>query len=220
MSDLFETVDRFISSRFSRDDAVLKSIDRSLKKAGISNISVSSTQGKFLYLLALLCRARRILEIGTLAGYSTIWMARALPENGRLVTIESNPDHARLAARHIARAGLSRRVDLRVGPALEVLPSLRGDGQRPFDMVFIDADKAPYEHYLRLSLRLTRPGSLIVADNVIRRGNVLRSGSSDADVRGIQRFLKTLARAEGVSATVLQTVGPKGHDGMALAVVR
>jgi caffeoyl-CoA O-methyltransferase len=220
MKDLFESVDQFISSRFSRDDAVLRSIDPSLRKAGISNISVSSSQGKLLHLLVLLCRARRILEIGTLAGYSTIWMARALPKGGRLVSIEYNPDHARIAARHISRAGLADRVELRIGTALEVLPALHGKGQAPFDMVFIDADKAPFEQYFTWSLKLTHPGSLIVADNVIRQGRILRPHSRDAAVRGAQRFLKALASSKKVSATVLQTVGPKGHDGIAVAIVK
>ena len=219
MDDIFESIDHFIIKRFSRDDTVLRSIGASLRKAGIRNISVSSSQGKLLHMLALLCRARRILEIGTLAGYSTIWMARALPANGRLVSIESNPRHATIARRNVSRAGLSGRVDIRVGAALEVLPALHRTGRASFDMVFIDADKPPYEEYLRWSLKLTHPGSLIVADNVIRRGEVLRAGSPDENVRGARRFLRTLASSPAVSATILQTVGLKGHDGMALAIV-
>ena len=219
MKDIFEAVDLFISRQFSRDDAVLKSVGASLRKAGISDISVSSTQGKLLHLLVLLSRARRILEIGTLGGYSTIWMARALPRNGRILSIESDPDHALIARRNIERAGLSERVQVRVGAALEVLPTLAGKGKPLFDMVFVDADKAALPDYLRWSLKLTHPGSLIVTDNVIRRGKVLRSGRGDPAVNGARRFLKSLASSADVTATVLQTVGPKGHDGIAIALV-
>jgi caffeoyl-CoA O-methyltransferase len=216
--DLFQTVDQYIADTFSRDDEALAGVELSLREAGIHNISVSSSQGKLLHLLARLCGARRILEIGTLAGYSTIWLARALPAAGRLVTIEYESRHAQIARRNIARAGVDGVVEIRVGKAVDVLEALHREKPAPFDMVFIDADKVPYVEYFQWALKLSRPGTLIVADNVIRGGKVL-GADGDASVDGARRFLKTLAVSSGVSATVLQTVGAKGHDGMALALV-
>jgi caffeoyl-CoA O-methyltransferase len=218
--DVFQAVDHYISDEFSRDDAALKGVERSLEVAGIRNISISSSQGKFLHILALLCGAKRILEIGTLAGYSTIWLARALPPGGRLLSIEYDPAHAQLAAENIASAGLSAAVEVRTGRALEVLPRLAEEELPPFDMVFIDADKVPYDQYFRWALKLTHPGSLIVADNVIRQGRILEPDSSDDNVKGAKSFLRLLSSTNEVAATVLQTVGAKGHDGLAIAVVK
>lgn len=218
-NDAFLTVDQYISDLFSRDDDALKAVATSLDDAGVHNISVSSSQGKLLQVLAQLCGATRILEVGTLAGYSTIWLARALPETGRLVSIEYDPRHARIATENVARAGLSGRVEIRLGKALEVLDALHRERPPAFDMVFIDADKAPYDQYFQWALKLTRPGSLIVADNVVRGGEVMGTGG-DANVQGARRFLQVLAQTTSVSATVLQTVGAKGHDGMAIAVVK
>jgi predicted O-methyltransferase YrrM len=219
-SSIFEAVDQFISDRFSRDDAPLKAVERSLGVSGIRNVSVSSSQGKFLHVLARLCQAKRILEIGTLGGYSTIWMARALPAKGMLLSIDNNVKHAALANRNIDRAGLAGVVEVKVGNAHDVLSGLEKERVPPFDMVFIDADKASYVRYFRHALNLTHVGSLIVADNIIRQGKVLETESDDENVIGARRFLQTLARSRKVTATVIQLVGPKGHDGMALAVRR
>jgi len=217
---MFQAVDHYISDEFSRDDAALKAAEKSLDDARIRNISISSSQGKLLHILALLCGAKRILEIGTLAGYSTIWLARALPPGGRLLSLEYDPAHALLATENVARAGLSAAVEVRTGRALEVLPRLAEEKLPPFDMVFIDADKVPYDQYFRWALKLTHPGSLIVADNVIRQGRILEPDSSDDNVKGAKRFLRLLASTNEVAATVLQTVGAKGHDGLAIAVVK
>ncbi|HUJ74829.1 MAG TPA: O-methyltransferase [bacterium] len=219
-SNTFLAVDAFIAEQFSRDDPALKAVEKSLADAQIQNISVSSSQGKLLHVLALACGAKRILEIGTLAGYSTIWMARALPRDGRLLSIEYNAEHAQIARTNVERAGLSDVVEVRVGRALEVLPSLQKEKLPPFDMVFIDADKLPYDQYFQWALKLSRPGSLIVADNVVRGGRVLEANSSDDNIKGARRFLKLLAASREVDATVLQTVGAKGHDGLAIAVVK
>jgi caffeoyl-CoA O-methyltransferase len=191
-----------------------------LQAAGIRNISVSSSQGKFLHVLVQLCQASRILEIGTLAGYSTIWMARALPPGGVLISIENNKEHAAIARRNVDRAGLSRIVEVRVGDAQAVLKGLEQEDVAPFDVVFIDADKVSYDRYFRHALKLTRKGSLIVADNVIRQGRILQAGISDSNVLGARRFLQTLAKSKRVSAAIVQMVGAKGHDGMAIAVVK
>ena len=217
---VFELIDHFISAQFSKDDVPLKQVEKSLKAAGIGNISVSSSQGMFLHVLALLCRAERILEIGTLGGYSTIWMARALPAGGHLLSVEYSPQHADLARKNIDRAGLSSVVEVRVGDARDVLQTLEKGKAAPFDMVFIDADKKSYDRYFSLALKLTRPGSLIVADNVVRQGKILQAGSKDESVRGARKFLQVLARSKSVTATIVQTVGLKGHDGMAIAVVK
>ena len=217
---VFGEVDRYIADLFAPTDAALAAVERSIEEAGMPRISVSPTEGKLLHLLALLCNAGRILEIGTLAGYSTIWMARALPARGRLITIEANPAHAEVARNNLERAGLDERVSVRVGRALDVLPELVAEGQEPFDMIFIDADKAPYAEYLGWALRLARPGTLILADNVVRGGDVLKENETDADTVGIRRFNEALAAHAGVASVVLQSVGTRGHNGMALAVVR
>lgn len=218
-SSLFESIDQFIHDQFSRDDEHLEAVAKSLVQASIQNISVSSPQGKFLHLLAKFGRAKKILEIGTLGGYSTIWMARALPPTGKLISLEVDAMHAQVARDNIARAGLGRIVDIRIGDAAAALRKLISEGGKPFDMIFIDADKVSYEKYFKLSLKLVHSGSLIIADNVIRRGAVLDPANADENARGISAFLKTLSASRAVSATVLQTVGAKGHDGMAIAVV-
>ena len=217
---VFGEMDRYIADLFAPTDAALAAVERSIEEAGMPHISVSPTEGKLLHVLALLCNAGRILEIGTLAGYSAIWMARALPPGGRLITIEANPAHAEVARNNLERAGIDDRVSVRVGPALDVLPELVAEGQGPFDMIFIDADKVPYAAYLEWALRLARPGTLILADNVVRGGDVLENSATDADTVGIRRFNEALAAHAGVASVVLQSVGTRGHDGMALAVVR
>jgi caffeoyl-CoA O-methyltransferase len=188
----------------------------------LPEISVSPVLGKFLYMLAKLSRAHRILEIGTLGGYSAIWLGRALPEDGRLLTLEIDPLHARIARRNLARAMLLGTAEVREGPAPDLLANLVAAGEEAFDLIFIDADKEAYLEYFDFSLKLSRPGTLIVADNVIRYGAVIdaHAGQSDSRVAGIQRFLDALAKHPGVEATIIQSVGVKGHDGLALAIVK
>ena len=211
----WSAVDGYIDDLFSLDDGALQAALDASRAAGLPDISVTPSQGKLLHLLAKGCRARRILEIGTLGGYSTIWLGRALPADGRLVTLEAEPKHAEVARANIARAGLAGVVDVQLGPALETLPRLRG----PFDFIFIDADKPSYPEYLTWALTLSAPGSLIVADNVVRDGDIVNAGSDDPRVRAMRRFLRQLAGDPRVTATVIQTVGSKGYDGFALAIV-
>ena len=218
-AQLFEAVDAYIANLVAQEDEVLRTVQDSARAAGLPDISVSPSEGKLLQVLALMCNARRILEIGTLAGYSTIWMARALPADGQIVTIEFDPKHADVARANFTRAGLQDRISLHVGRALDVLPQLHAAGEPPFDMIFIDADKPPYAEYFQWSLKLARPGSVIIADNVIRAGAVLDETDSDEKAAGARRFNALLSRAGGVSAAITQTVGIKGHDGMAIAVV-
>ncbi len=216
----FEAVDQYIANLFGDSDEVLAATERSIVDEKIPQISVSANQGKFLHVLAKLARAGRILEIGTLGGYSTIWLARALPSTGKLVSLEIDPRHASVARKNIIHAGLETIVDIRIGKALDLLPQLKEEGTPPFDMVFIDADKPPYAEYFQWALRLSRPGTLIVADNVIRDGKVMDPATTDAMVQGAQRFNRLLATHPGVTATIIQTVGAKEHDGMALAIVK
>jgi caffeoyl-CoA O-methyltransferase len=217
--EIFENVDQYILKLVGGEDEALRAADRSITDENLPPISVSANQGKFLNVLAKVCRAKKILEIGTLAGYSTIWMARALPEDGKLISLEYDPHHARVAKNNIERAGLSNVVDVRIGKAIDLLPQLQANNEGPFDMIFIDADKPPYTEYFQWSLKLAHSGTLIVADNVIREGNVLDPGSTDEMVQGVQRFNEYLSQTKSVTATILQTVGSKVHDGMALAVV-
>jgi caffeoyl-CoA O-methyltransferase len=219
-NEIFESVDHYISNLLGHEDEALIAATKSLKEAGMPAISISPNQGKFLQLLALLCNAKNILELGTLAGYSTIWMARALPKDGKLITLEYDPKHAAVAQKNIERAGLAQQVHIKTGKALDILPQLQAEGAGPFDMIFIDADKPPYADYFQWALRLSRPGTLIVADNVIRDGRVLDENSTDAAVNGAQRFNKMLGANTAVTATILQMVGVKEYDGMALAVVK
>jgi predicted O-methyltransferase YrrM len=216
----FEAVDHYIDDLLVPADPVLLDVLSSTERAGMPPIQVSPSQGKLLYLLARFGRARRILELGTLAGYSTVWMARALPADGRLITLESDPAHAEVARANLDRAGLAGRVEVLVGPALRTLPQLLSRGEQPFDLVFIDADKINYAAYLQLVLPLTRPGSLIVADNVVRDGHVLDPAPGDESARGARAFNAALAAEPRVDATVLQVVGIKGYDGLAIALVR
>lgn len=213
--EIFEQVDEYIRDLVGSEDEILKATNDSVNEANIPPISVSANQGKFLQVLAKTCNARNILEIGTLVGYSTIWMARALPKGGKLISLEYEPRHAEVAKRNIDRAGLSNVVEIRIGKALDLLPKLTG----PFDMIFIDADKPPYKEYFEWAMKLSRPGTLIVADNVIRDGQVTDPDSKDEMVQGARRFNEFLSTVPGVTATIIQTVGSKMHDGMALAVV-
>lgn len=217
---LFAAIDHYIDDLFVPPDPALEAALQATVDAGIPQMQVSASQGKLLYLLARLGGARRILEIGTLAGYSTIWLGRALHLGGRLVSLEFNPAHAHVARANLARAGLADRVEVLVGPALATLPQLAARGEEPFDMVFIDADKINYPAYLEWALRLTRPGGLILGDNVVRGGTVLHPDDSDESALGAAAFNAALAAEPRVEAIVIQQVGAKGHDGLAIAVVR
>jgi predicted O-methyltransferase YrrM len=212
-------VDDYITDLFVPPDPALDAALNSSVAAGLPSIQVSAAQGKMLHLLARALGARKVLEIGTLGGYSTIWLARALPPDGSLITLEAEPKHAEVARANIARAGLSGMVELRLGRAQETLPQLLAEGRGPFDLIFIDADKPGYSAYLEWSLRLARPGTLIIADNVVRKGQVADAAGGDANVEGIRSFNKALAAETRVSATEIQTVGSKGYDGFALAIV-
>lgn len=217
--NIYEEVDRYLEGLFGPPDDALASALTRAEKAGLPPINVSSGLGRFLHVLALATGARRILEIGTLGGYSTIWLARALPEGGSLVSLEYEPRHAEVARENLAAAGLADRVEVRVGDAAVSLRELAEAGEGPFDLVFIDADKPPYAEYLEAAIQLSRPGTLIVADNVVSRGRVAQ-GPNDSDiVTGIQRFNDMVTADPRVSAAILQTVGAKSHDGVALAVV-
>ena len=212
-------VDDFLDALLIAPDPALEAALRTSAAAGLPSIQVSPSQGKWLHLLALAVRARRILEVGTLGGYSTIWLARALPPEGRLVTLELDPVHAEVARANLVRAGVADRVVIRLGKALETLPKLADERAGPFDVTFIDADKPPTAEYFDWAVRLSHRGSVIVVDNVVRGGSVADAYDGDPKVEGIRRFLDRLAHELRVHATVLQTVGRKGYDGFALAVV-
>ena len=217
--DLWTAVDFMFDGLLIPSDPALDDALRATAASGLPQIQVAPNQGKLLNLLAQAVDARSILEIGTLGGYSTIWLARALPPGGRLVTLEVDPKHADIARSNLERAGLSGVVDVRVGRALDVLPTLESGGQAPFDFVFIDADKPSTADYFTWAVKLSRRGGLIVVDNVVRHGTVLDPDSDDANVQGMRHFNDVLAGESRVSATVVQTVGVKGHDGFALALV-
>jgi predicted O-methyltransferase YrrM len=215
----WDAVDRYVTDLLVRPDPALDAANRDAETAGLPSIQVSAPQGKFLGLLVQISGARKVLEIGTLGGYSTAWLARALPPGGRVVSLELETKHAEVARRNLERAGVADRVEVRVGPAIESLRQLAHDPIVPFDLVFIDADKTEYTDYLTGSLALVRPGSVIVADNVVRQGAIVDPHHSDARVPGIRRFLEKLAATPGIESVVLQTVGSKGYDGMAIARV-
>ena len=217
--DRWTAVDRYVTDLLVPSDAALDAAIEASTVAGLPAISVSPCQGKLLFLLARVMGARRILEIGALGGYSTIWLARALPPDGRLITLEVNAGHAEVARSNFARAGLADVIELRLGSALDVLPALVAQGVGPFDMIFIDADKPGYPDYLAWAIRLSRRGSLIVADNVVKEGTVLDADSEDPVVQGIRRFNAALAADPRVTATEIQTVGVKGYDGFAAVLV-
>jgi predicted O-methyltransferase YrrM len=217
--EIWTNMDHYFDARLAREDASLTGAVEATRAADVPLIQVSPTQGKLLMVLAMAVGARSILEIGTLTGYSTIWLARALPPGGRVVTLELREKHAEVARANLQRAGLADRVQVRVGRALEVLGQLSEEGAGPFDLVFIDADKAGYPDYLTASLKLSRPGTLIIADNVVRDGRVLDEATTDPDMRGIRRFIDLVAAEPRLTATAVQTVGEKGYDGFAIAVV-
>jgi predicted O-methyltransferase YrrM len=212
-------VDDYITDLLVPSDPELDAALANSAAAGLPPIQVSPGQGKLLHLLARAQGARSILEMGTLGGYSTIWLARALPANGLLITLEADPRHAEIARANVARAGLAEVVEVHLGRALDTLPQLAAQDRGPFDLVFIDADKPGYPDYLAWALRLSRPGSLIVADNVVRGGAVVDGASRDPGVQGVRRFNELLAAEPRLSATTIQTVGAKGYDGLAIALV-
>jgi predicted O-methyltransferase YrrM len=212
-------VDEYVSGLLAPHDEALEVALRESEAAGLPAIQVSPPQGKLLYLLALSIGARSILEFGTLGGYSTIWLARALPDGGRLVTLESEPRNAEVAARNVERAGLADAVEIRVGPALDLLPGLDAEGAGPFDLTFIDADKASTPEYFAWALDHSHPGSLIVSDNVVRFGELANPGSDDPAIPAQRRLHEMLAADPRVEATTIQTVGVKGHDGFNVALV-
>jgi predicted O-methyltransferase YrrM len=218
--ETFEAVDRFVGETIVPEDKVLREAVEAAEDAGLPSIQVSPAQGKLLQLLVRLLGARRILEFGTLGGYSAILMARALPEDGRLITLEAKPEYAEVARRSIERAGVGDRVEIRVGPALEALPGLEQEDAGPFDLVFIDADKVNTPNYFDWALDHTRPGGLIVADNVVRRGTLADAEDRDEATKAQRRLHEWLAEEPRVSATTIQTVGVKGYDGFLLALVQ
>jgi predicted O-methyltransferase YrrM len=217
--ELWTAVDDYFAELFAPSDPILEAALHESAAAGLPTIHVSPNQGKLLQVLAQTTGAGSILEIGTLGGYSAIWMARALPPDGKLVSLEAEPRHAEVARANLERAGLSAQVAIRLGPAIESLAQLADEGAGPFDLVFIDADKEHTADYYRWARKLTRSGSLIVVDNVVRRGQVVEAASNDTAVQGIRRFNEAVAADPGVNATVMQLVGSKGYDGLALVIV-
>jgi len=217
--DTWSAVDQYITDVFGLTDDALESAQQACDAAGLPQIAVSVPQGKLLYLLARIGGAKRILEIGTLGGYSTIWMARALPPDGKLVTIEIDPKHAEVARANLDRAGFKDSVDVRVGPAIKELPKIAKEDQGPFDFVFIDADKPSIPDYFAWSLKMSRPGSVIIVDNVVREGAVVDAESKDEAVRGVRRLNDMLTAEDRVTSTTIQTVGTKGYDGFTMILV-
>jgi predicted O-methyltransferase YrrM len=217
--ELWIAVDEYINGVLIPSDPILDAAVHASTEAGLPSIQVSPPQGKLLHLLARALAARNILEIGTLGGYSTIWMARALPPGGRVITLEADAKHAKVARANFARAGFAEVIDLRLGPALDTLPKIAAEGRGPFDLIFIDANKSTMAEYFDWSLKLSKPGTMIISDNVIRDGAVIDPTSKDPDIQGVRRFNERLAAEPRVSATEIQTVGSKGYDGFALALV-
>ncbi|MDW9380415.1 O-methyltransferase [Chryseobacterium sp. JV558] len=215
----FLEIDHYISDLLAPEDHILKDTIKSLDAAGLPQHSVSANQGKFLQVMMMACNAKKVLELGTLGGYSTIWLARALPIDGKIITIEVDAHHGKVAQQNIKNAGLSDKVETKIGKALDLLPQMIKEKNEKFDMIFIDADKPPYTEYFKYALQLSRPGTIIILDNVIREGKVLDDNSQDEKVQGVQRLNKLLSNNENITATILQTVGVKEHDGMAIAVV-
>ncbi len=216
---LWTAVDIYIKDSMIPVDPVLTAAQQAAVDAGLPPIAVSPTQGKLLHLMARMCGARKILEIGTLGGYSTIWLARALPAGGRLITLELDPKHADVARKNFVAAGVSSIVELHLGSALDSLPKLATEGLGPFDLIFIDADKTNIPGYFAWALKLSRPGTVIIVDNIIRDGAVIQADHKDPNIQGVRRFNELLTQETRVSATEIQTVGEKGYDGFALLLV-
>jgi len=218
-AEVFAEVDRFIGETIVEDDEALRETVAAAEAADLPSIQVSPPQGKLLQLFVRLLGAKKILEFGTLGGYSAILMARALPEEGRLITLEAKPEYAEVARRSIERAGMADRVEIRVGPALETLPELEKEAIGPFDLVFIDADKVNTPNYFSWALDRTRPGGLVIADNVVRKGTLADASAPDEATQAQRRLHEMLAEEPRVSATTIQTVGVKGYDGFLIALV-
>jgi predicted O-methyltransferase YrrM len=216
MLDQWKTVETYLTDHLVPKDDVLESALLASNEAGLPAIAVSPNEGKMLHIYAKMTGAKKILELGTLGGYSTIWLARALPEGGKLISLEFDPKHAEVARKNVERAGLSGKVDIRVGAALDLLPKLEAEKAGPFDFFFIDADKENIPHYLTWALKLSRPGSVIVVDNVIRDGRVADESLDDKNIKGVQKLLDMLATENRVVASAVQTVGSKGYDGIAV----
>jgi predicted O-methyltransferase YrrM len=212
-------VDQYFSDRLLPNDPILEAALEASVAAGLPAIAVSPNQGKLLQMLAQIVSASSILEIGTLGGYSSIWLARALPADGRLITLEVDPRHAEVARHNVARAGLQNLVEVRIGDALKTLPQLSAERRGPFDLIFIDADKEHIPEYFEWALELSRPGALIIVDNVVRDGAVIDADSTDPRIQGVRRFVELLRAESGVRGTVIQTVGIKGYDGFAIMLV-
>jgi predicted O-methyltransferase YrrM len=219
MSDQWRAVESYLTDHLVPNDPILETALAESEAGGLPNIAVAPNEGKFLHILAKTIGAKKILEIGTLGGYSTIWLSRALPEDGKLITLEFEPKHAEVAKRNLERAGMGSKVEVRVGRAIESLPIVAEEGHGPFDFVFIDADKPSNPDYFAWALKLTRPGSLIVVDNVVRNGRITDEASEDAGVQGVQKLLDVLNAEERVISTALQTVGSKGYDGFSISLV-
>ena len=217
--NLWATVDRYLENMLIPEDPILEAALKSNASAGLPPYGVTATQGKLLYLLAKIQGAKRILEIGTLGGYSTIWLARALPGDGKIISLESDAEHARVAAANIERAGLKRITEILVAPALKSLQELERRDTASFDLIFIDADKPNNPEYLKWALRFSRQGTIIVGDNVVREGSVIEQDNTDTRVRGTRRFLEMIGGEPRLTATAIQTVGSKGYDGFVVAVV-
>ncbi|HTX77881.1 MAG TPA: O-methyltransferase [Terracidiphilus sp.] len=219
MQRIWAEVDHYLGDLLAPHDAGLAHAIKANQDAGLPSIDVPSLLGKFLDLTIRISGARRVLEIGTLGGYSTIWMARALLEGGKVITLELEPRHAEIARANFESAGVSNRIEIRLGPALDSLRAIHQEGSAPFDLIFIDADKQSMPEYLDWSLKLSHPGTVMIADNVVRDGKVLNTKTRDPHVRGVQRFLELVAANPRLSATAIPTVGERGFDGFALAVV-
>jgi len=219
-AEIWSQVDEYISDKLLPDDKALDATLKDSSAAGLPAIAVTASQGKFLQMLTEMIRARSVLEIGTLGGYSTIWFARALPPDGHIITLEVDPAHADVARKNFARAGLQRMIELRLGAALDTLPLLVAEQSGPFDLIFIDADKPNIPAYFDWAIKLSRPGTVIIVDNVVRDGGVVDAKSKDPSIQGVRRFMDQLGRDRRVTATAIQTVGSKGYDGFAIVRVR
>jgi predicted O-methyltransferase YrrM len=219
INELWVKVDGYVNETVAQNDEALDSAMKANAEAGLPNIDVTASQGKFLHVLALATGAKRVLEIGTLGGYSTIWLARALGRGGRVVTLEYEPKHAEVARKNLKRAGVAKKVEIRVGAAADSLARLAEEGVKPFDLIFIDADKKNNPVYLDWALKLAKRGTLIVVDNVVREGELANGESTDPDIVGTREMFARIADEERLVATALQTVGSKGYDGFAIGVV-
>ncbi|MEO7693003.1 MAG: O-methyltransferase [Chryseolinea sp.] len=218
-TSIYEKVDRYIEDLLGQEDESLRAAATFTESSKLPPISITANQGKFLQVMAMACGAKRILEIGTLGAYSTIWLAKALPSDGKIISLEYDPKHADVAKTNIKNAGLSSQVEVRIGKALDLLPLIEKEKLPPFDMIFIDADKQPYTEYFDWAVKLGRPGAVIIADNVIRAGRVLNPDTEEESAQGVQRMNKMLSGRKDVTATIIQNVGSKEHDGMAIAVI-